>query len=65
MMEVVIVKLPCSLEGTEVVVMKLPYPLKMTEVPVAELLAKYQEMIVAELLVGVASAWSIGDDISV
>jgi hypothetical protein len=45
--------------------MKLPYPLKMTEVPVAELLAKYEEMIVAELLVGVASAWSIGDDISV
>jgi hypothetical protein len=65
MMEVVTVKLPCSWEGTEVAVTKLPYPLKMTEVPVAELLAKYEEMTVAELLVGVASAWSIGDDISV
>jgi hypothetical protein len=35
----------------EVAVAKLPCPLKMTEVAFAELLAQYEEMAVAELLV--------------
>jgi hypothetical protein len=46
-------ELPCplKLETTEVAVAKLPCPLEMTEVAVAELLAQYEEMAVAELLV--------------
>jgi hypothetical protein len=35
----------------EVAVVKLPCPLEMTKVVVAELLAQYEEMAVAELLV--------------
>jgi hypothetical protein len=40
-----------ELETTEVAVVKLPCPLEMTKVVVAELLAQYEEMAVAELLV--------------
>jgi hypothetical protein len=35
----------------KVVVAKVPYPLEATEVVVVELLAQYEEMAVAELLV--------------
>jgi hypothetical protein len=37
-----------ELETTEVAIAKLPYPLKTIEVAVAELLAQYEEMAVAE-----------------
>jgi hypothetical protein len=45
--------LPCplELETMEVAFVKLPHPLEMTEVVVAKLLAQYEEMVVAELLV--------------
>jgi hypothetical protein len=49
--EVAVTKLPCPLETTEVAVTKLPCPLETTEVAIAELLAQYEEMVVAELLV--------------
>jgi hypothetical protein len=34
-----------------VAIVKLPYPMEMTEVAIAKLLAQYEEMAVAELLV--------------
>jgi hypothetical protein len=40
-----------ELETTEVAIPKLPCFLEMTEVAVVELLAQYEEMAVAELLV--------------
>jgi hypothetical protein len=49
----IVVELPCPLElkMTEVTVAKLHYPLETTEVAVMELLAQYEEMAVAKLLV--------------
>jgi hypothetical protein len=45
-----VVELPCplELETTEVAVAKLPCPLETTKVAIAELLAQYEEMTVAE-----------------
>jgi hypothetical protein len=50
-MAVVELPYPLELETMEIVVMKLPCPLELTEVAVVELLAQYEEMAVAELLV--------------
>jgi hypothetical protein len=48
-----VVELPCplELETMEVAIVKLSYPLEMMEVAVAELLAQYEDITVAELLV--------------
>jgi hypothetical protein len=47
-----------ELETTEVAVVKLPCPLEMTEVALAELLAQYEEMAVAELF-GNQKEWQV------